>query len=227
MIEALANKQKWQKQLLQKAETFHRLETSIIIKISNQEATVYPGVHRPDIQSLADFQVENIPVNASDRVLEIGCGSGAVTMILSQECQHVTAIDISPVAVSNTKFNCRNSTNVSVFQSDLFSKVPADQKFDIIIFNAPFFRIAPGDILHYAWCYHDNLFERFFEGSRSRLKTGGHIYLVYSSVGYLEDVLRPAELMGFNFKVIAATCAHLTIDIDEYYLLFDFTDCDD
>ena len=76
------------------------------------------------------------------QLLEIGCGSGLLSLLAARKGAKVTAIDINELAVKNTKLNFENNfetTNkATIVQSDLFSNL-SDQSFDIILINPPYF----------------------------------------------------------------------------------------
>lgn len=71
-------------------------------------------------------------------ILDIGTGSGCIAITLSKMINsNVDGIDISLDALNVAKENNRlNGTNVSFFQSDVFSNV--NKKYDIIISNPPY-----------------------------------------------------------------------------------------
>ena len=85
--------------------------------------------------------LEAIELGPSDSFLEIGCGSGLLSVAASKIAQRVVATDISLEAVRNTQGNLiRNSLDhqCSVIQSDLLSAIDPDSKFSVIAFNPPY-----------------------------------------------------------------------------------------
>jgi len=82
---------------------------------------------------LADF-LKKYSLNNSQKILDLGCGSGIIseTLInLGIKKQNITAADINPEAVKQTK-----KLNIKTKISDLFSNI--HEKFDLIIFNPPY-----------------------------------------------------------------------------------------
>lgn len=76
------------------------------------------------------------------RFLEIGSGSGILSVLAYKKGALVTAVDIDNKAVENTKINFAllfgESYKANIYQSDLFQNIPT-QKFDRILINPPYF----------------------------------------------------------------------------------------
>lgn len=70
-------------------------------------------------------------VKKTDRILEVGCGSGLGCIFLGQHSAHVTGIDANSTEIKEAKKINRRS-NVTFEVQDLFA-VKADRKFDVIV----------------------------------------------------------------------------------------------
>jgi release factor glutamine methyltransferase len=86
---------------------------------------------------------------AQPRFLDIGTGSGnlAVTVAQQHRGARVTAVDLSPAALSVAAKNAARhgvAERVQFLQGDLFAPVPAGTRFDFILSNPPY--IAREDI---------------------------------------------------------------------------------
>jgi methylase of polypeptide subunit release factors len=82
------------------------------------------------------------------------------------------AIDL---ATENAKLN---SVEIKFFVSDLFERFQ-DQKFDLIIFNAPY--LPPELPLDPIWSGGEKFILKFIELARAHLNSEGKILFVYSS----------------------------------------------
>lgn len=83
-------------------------------------------------------------VNGVDKVLDIGCGCGIISLLIASRCEaNITAIDIDEDSIleasanfENSNFSSRMNTSLVDFK-DFSSR--KNEKFDLIISNPPFF----------------------------------------------------------------------------------------
>lgn len=82
-------------------------------------------------------------VAGADRILEIGTGTGLISLMLAQRCAaaKILAIDVNPTAAAlaesnfdNSPFAGRLTSKAADFRTEIF-----DEKFDLIVCNPPFF----------------------------------------------------------------------------------------
>ena len=83
---------------------------------------------------------KNLPENLSrKKVLEIGCGSGILSIACASRGAEVTAVDINENALDATERLAvlkGVQDKVKLVESDLFDKI--NEKFDLILFNPPY-----------------------------------------------------------------------------------------
>jgi release factor glutamine methyltransferase len=93
--------------------------------------------------------------------LELGCGSGLISIYAAKKGAIVTATDINKIALQFLAKNCRfNNTTLRIIESDLFHHIP-EQPFDIIAINPPYYKKQPRTARDYAWHCGEN--GEFFE----------------------------------------------------------------
>lgn len=168
---------------------------------------VPPGVFHPTLyfstKSMCRF-LGSVDLKGK-KLIEIGCGSGAVSIYAAKREAVVFSCDINPLAVSTTQFNAhKNDVNMTVFTSDLFERI-SEEGFDMIINNPPFYPKDPITVEENAWYAgkdHD-YFKRFFFQSKKKLKNGGIIYMVLSSDCDLPAIKNIAQDFSFITKVEA------------------------
>lgn len=107
------------------------------------DLSIPSSVYEPsdDTESMALAALEQVPAGSS--VLEIGTGSGAVILSLAKSGKtfgKLIAVDIEPSAIEAAKKNAKANgmSSVHFLQSDLFSGLSANDKFDWILFNPPY-----------------------------------------------------------------------------------------
>lgn len=100
-------------------------------------ATVYPP--REDTDLMAKRLIEMGP-GKGRKFLEIGCGSGALSILASSLGWNVHACDINPFAVAATRGNmAKNLQNGIIKEGGIGpDKFPFEGKFDMIIWNLPY-----------------------------------------------------------------------------------------
>ena len=99
-------------------------------------------IPRPETEYLIELIAQRLP-EAPVSVLDLGTGSGAIALALAKAypASAVTAVDISPDALALARENaviCTLSERVRWFESDWFSAIPAEEKFQLIVANPPY-----------------------------------------------------------------------------------------
>jgi release factor glutamine methyltransferase len=97
-------------------------------------ATLIP---RPETELLIDISLNTFDSNKKIKALDLGTGSGAIAITLSEKCPiwEMTATDKSNEALKIAKLNTHNKINF--YCGDWFDAVP-DEKFDLIVSNPPY-----------------------------------------------------------------------------------------
>lgn len=97
-------------------------------------------IPRQDTEISVEKILNIIENNQIDNMLEIGCGTGIVSISVDLESSvDVTAVDISEKAMENTRINKENlNSKIKIIKSDLFSNI--NEKFDLIYSNPPYIK---------------------------------------------------------------------------------------
>ena len=139
---------------------------------------------------------------ANKRILEIGCGSGFLSIFMAKSKAAVTAVDISKDAVQATKTNAkRNNAEVTCLGSDLFSAV--NNKFDLIVFNPPYLPDESGDNTYSGGKTGREVIERFIKQAKKYMEKDGKILLLISSLTGDNETLSLFHSCGFKTKIVA------------------------
>jgi tRNA1Val (adenine37-N6)-methyltransferase len=82
-------------------------------------------------------------VTDRNRILDIGSGTGLITIMLAQRCDaEIVAIEPDPESYSQTFDNaalCKWGSRIKVVNTDLQNFYPGGDKFDLIVTNPPYF----------------------------------------------------------------------------------------
>lgn len=145
---------------------------------------------------------------SEDLVLEIGCGSGLVSVELASKVRRITATDINPHAVCATIARA-GATEIDVVRTDLFSGIKG--KFDLILFNAPYLPTEAeertGRWIDYALDGGKSgreTINRFLRDLREHLNFRGRALLLISSLTGLHKVQETASSFGLTSEVMAS-----------------------
>jgi len=133
----------------------------------NIEVLVYPEVFPPHLTISTKILLDFIkPLNLQNKsVLELGCGSGIISIFASSKGANVTASDINPIALDALKIaSKKNNASISILNSDLFDAIK-NKSFDYIIINPPYYPKNPENIKEQAWfCGEDfEYFKKLFQ----------------------------------------------------------------
>ncbi len=185
-------------------------------QLLGREWDLLPDVYSPTYTYATAFYSSNIPFPLGGAMLEIGCGAGvtAVQAVLAG-CSTVTAVDINPAAVENSRINAQRhhvESRVQVLQGSLFDALPADAAFDAIFWNAPYEDSDLDDAqsivgpnltrayidLEYQAC------QEYLAGARGRLRQGGRLYLGSGSCANLEKLHRLIARFDWHAHIVAS-----------------------
>lgn len=152
---------------------------------------VYPGGE--DSYFLIDCIKKVIRDKKIHSALEIGIGSGIVSIELSKLVDNILAVDINPKALETAKKAAENqgAKNIVFTESDLFDKI--DGKFDLIFFNPPY---LPGndDLACEGGNRGQEIIERFLSKVKSHLNKGGIAIVILSSINQTESLKKKYNL---------------------------------
>ena len=180
---------------------------SIVVEhVTGIPLVVLPDVFNPKLLRSGELLVLQLAraelLTPGARVLDLGSGSGAVGVAAARRGCRVTAVDINPSAVRCTRINALlNQVDIDVREGDLFAPA-AGERFDVVVFNPPYYRGVPRDGLDHAWRSPD-VIERFSLQLADHLTPNGHALLVLSSDGEQSAFLQALAANGCTYRAIA------------------------
>ena len=111
-------------------------------------------IPRPETELLVELALGWLDSGAQERVLDLGCGSGAVALAIAHERPGAAVLgtDVSAAAVALARRNAERLavTNATFSESDWFAHVPSES-FAVIVANPPYVaeddpHLAQGDL---------------------------------------------------------------------------------
>jgi len=171
---------------------------------------IFKNVYEPAEDTF--LAADNLIVNEEDKVLDMGTGCGILAILAAQKAEGVVAVDLNPYAVRCTKKNAeinKLADKIDIRRGDLFKPIRKDEKFSLIVFNAPYLPTAPNERrpwLGKAWAGGPTgrqLIDRFIRETVYHLKRNGRILLVQSSLANIDETLKKFREAGFEAHVIA------------------------
>ena len=142
-------------------------------------------------------------IGSFGRGVEVGSGSGIISLELTKHLKEVVATDVDWSAVTATKTMLRSSDRWSechVVCCDCLSAFREGRVFELLVSNPPY--LEPEGLDDRAVEGGGRFLERLLEDASKRLEKGGVMLLVVSSLtSRLDKILRMAEKLGFRVEV--------------------------
>ena len=136
-------------------------------------------------------------------LLELGCGSGLISIRAAKQDAIVTASDISQTAVEALKENAaKNGVSIRIIHSNLFENIP-QQPFDWIVINPPFYRGKPQNEAGYAWYAGEEMeyFENLFRKLKNHINNESGVLMILSEDGTFDAVKKVAGHFDYRLKM--------------------------
>jgi release factor glutamine methyltransferase len=172
----------------------------------NIKVRVRPGVFHPGLfistRILLDF-VSDLELEKKS-FLELGAGSGIISILASKKGAIVYASDISSTAVENIRLNAEiNNATISVYKSDLFENLPA-MEFEYIIINPPYYKKDPINEAEYAWYCGNNheYFTRLFDSLADHTHKSSKVFMILSEVCDIDAITQIGKDRKFEWELI-------------------------
>ncbi len=143
----------------------------------------YPGVFSAGkLDAASALLLSCLPNGAGLRVLDLGCGYGALSGFLLQDgAKSVTMLDDDLFSVASCRLSVSAFEQAQVLHSDVDSALDLGQKFDLVVTNPPF---------HLGKDLSLSVAQEFIRVAGQRLVKGGELWLVAN------HFLPYEELMG-------------------------------
>ncbi len=157
-------------------------------------ALSYQGdVYEPREDSLLMLETLEAEMLHGKELLDVGCGSGVLSLFAASKGAKVTACDVDDLAIENVTRAARKlGLNLRAVVSDAWSSI--SESFDVVLMNPPY---LPSN--HSTDAAVDGgrdgiaIVERFADELPSHLHSGGFALVLVSSVTSWQHVFKPTE----------------------------------
>lgn len=193
------------------SRTLHakKLKKNVTEKVGGYRFNVYPSVFNPKTYIASEIFANFITVsdNLKDKnVLDMGCGSGVLSVFALSKGANVTSVDVNPVSVKcseeNIMLNGFSDRSV-VIVSNLFANIQKGEKFDVILFNPPYYKGEPKNDFEKGFYGGKNLevLQAFLISAKQFLTETGVIYMILSDDADLQMIKQISEKSGFKLII--------------------------
>jgi len=179
-------------------------EIPYVITVLGRIYDVLPGVFSPKYFTDTEIFAKCVPISIGQRFLEIGCGTGVISIEAAFRGARVVCVDINSRAVQNTLINIKRHDmvgKVDVREGSVFDSVSPDEKFEVIFWNTPFVISSDAKRGSDLTPLEKALYDPGYEAIRTYVREGasflspeGKQYLGFSStLGKVEDLMAIVE----------------------------------
>ena len=167
---------------------------------------VFSGVFHPGLFYSTTFLINFLLAQKirNKSLLELGCGTGLLSIISAKNGAVVTASDLSHQAIKNITSNAvQNQAKITIIYSDLFDRI--EQKpFDWIIINPPYYKKDPLLLQDYAWYCGENgeYFSALFNNLSDYIHRDTKILMILNEDCDIEMITGFAAKNGFVLNCV-------------------------
>ena len=191
--------------------------------------TVLSNVYAPQFFTDSFWFAEQLPkIVRQSSLLEIGCGTGIISLSCARNGARVVATDINPDAVINSRVNVtKNSVGVEVREGGIYEPLSPNERFDFIFWAHPFnnWPTPVADMLMRSGLDHDyNDLREYISKARDHLTTNGRLLLGSGDSADLATIHAIAADNDYSLHILK----HIDMPLEEggndqiRYLLIEF-----
>ena len=143
------------------------------------------------------------------KCLELGCGSGLLSLLMLRKGGDVTAVDINERAIENTILNYKRNKiqfkkQLQTIVSDAFGNLNG-QKFDFIVINPPYYFAAPANKEEFAWYCGENgeYFKKLFSQLPLHTSINSETYMILAESCDLQRINKIAVENGCCMQLVS------------------------
>jgi len=185
------------------------------VSLCGMTIIVLPSVYAPGyFTDSAWFAAELPDIVGSASLLEIGCGTGVISLCCALRGAEVTATDVNPLAVENTRLNARQQRlSIEVLGGSVYEALPREHRFDIIFWAHPFNNcdwVVSDPLLLSGFDRHYDALRAYIQGAHEWLAPGGRLLLGTGDSADLATIEEVASACGFLLEPLRSATMPLS-----------------
>lgn len=201
-----------------------RLAQPYELTLDGLNITVGEDVFPPDLGYTSQYLAQTLAKYSPTAALDMGCGTGYLAMVMKRQgASEVWALDIHPPAVACARANAIKNGfgDIHVEQSDLFEAISPSVKFDMIVFNQPYYPVTGEALFGLGPDGGSAIIERFMSQVTAHLLPGGVFLMPFSDMADEQHNPVPiAKQNGYSFREVFnhhdGTCTHKIYEFKSY-----------
>ncbi|KAF2075211.1 hypothetical protein CYY_003472 [Polysphondylium violaceum] len=224
-------RENWQNQISKLLNEATSIKGQYEYNVGGKTLKIHPNVYSPKYFPESYWYAKNLSasvIQKDKKFLEVGLGSGIISLFVRDTGAQIFGVDINPDAVDITKQNFRNNNQNGLFQiSDIYNDLDQDLKFDYIFWNHPWQNdknsiskeLRTEKTLDEGYV----LLKRYVAQARSRLTPTGRLLLgTCSHAGSIDKIYEIARDNKFQIEILVQGNESIGENVQEIYYILQF-----
>lgn len=175
-------KKAWQKQVLKVYKKIKEHKNPYEIEVNGLKITVFPNVFSPKYFVDSSWFAKELPlIVEKNSLLEIGTGTGIISLSCALKGADVTFTDLNEDAIKNAKYNFeKHKLKFENYEGDIYEAIPKEKKYDFIFWAHPFNKgTNPNEdiLLKAGFDFNYESLEKYISETENHLSNNGRLLL--------------------------------------------------
>jgi 16S rRNA G1207 methylase RsmC len=198
---------KWEKTVREMFSTLKGSSEITETEIDGVRLKILPNVFSPEIFFESQWFARKVSdLAAGKRLLEVGSGTGIISLFAALKGSQVTAVDVNEKAIENTKLNfAEQNLPVDARLGSVYEPLKETEQYEVIFWNHPFNKTSQNDtdlFLKSVFDYEYKHLETYIAEGGKHLSPGGKLLLGTSNIADLKEIERIAAKYNYDFVLV-------------------------